>query len=81
MTGEPFGYTQMNVYTDLNAGYLSTDAVMAERCARANFIMASSREKYVAEIQKELQTLLLVSRLAKRNLLCKDGMEQLRQED
>lgn len=60
MTGEDFGYTGAYVFTDLDAGYLSTDYTMAWVCSGAGLTMSSSREEYVAYIQEYLQTLVLL---------------------
>lgn len=59
--GTPYGYEQVYVYTDQNAEYLSTDAVLAELCVRENLkLNAEIREMKRAFIQESMQTLILL---------------------
>lgn len=55
-----YGYNTANVYTDLNAGYVSTDSVLAEITAKQSISMNNNREQYAAYIQEELQKLILI---------------------
>ena len=59
--GTPYGYEQVYVYTDQNADYLSTDAVLAELCVRENLkLNAEIREMKRVFIQENMQTLILL---------------------
>ena len=56
----PYGYERAYVDADRNADYLSTDAVLAEFCAREGFRLSNSREEYQAHTQEYLQRLILL---------------------
>ena len=59
--GMPYGYEQVYVYTDQNAEYLSTDAVLAELCVREGLkLNAEIREMKRVFIQENMQTLILL---------------------
>ena len=55
-----YGCNTANVYTDLNAGYVSTDSVLAEITAKQSISMNNNREQYAAYIQEDLQKLILI---------------------
>lgn len=59
-SGEPYGYERIQVHADLNADYLSTDAILAEFCAREGLRLSSDREAYHAHVQENLQRLILL---------------------
>ncbi len=56
----PYGYERVYVDADRNADYLSTDAVLAELCAREGFRLSNDREEYHAHAQEYLQRLILL---------------------
>ena len=59
--GTPYGYEQVYVYTDRNAEYLSTDAVLAELCVREDLQLdARMREIKQGWIQTDTQSLILL---------------------
>ena len=59
--GAPYGYEQVYVFADQNAGYLSTDAVLAELCSREAFqLNAEMRAVKQTVIQQDTQTLILL---------------------
>ncbi len=60
VTGEPFGFTDANIYADQNAGYLSTDYVLARKCTEKGFVLSNNREGYATVVQSQIQTLLLL---------------------
>lgn len=55
-----YGMSFALVYTDLNAGYVSTDYVLAENAAKHGMQMSNSREVYASYIQGDLQKLILI---------------------
>lgn len=58
--GEEIGYTLVYGSADQNAGYLSTDYVMAEFCGSDHLSLDNLREAYEATVQKYMQTILLL---------------------
>lgn len=57
---EDVGYTYIYGTADLNAGYLSTDYVLAQLCQEDGLILDNYREVYLTSVQEHLQTLLLL---------------------
>lgn len=60
LTGDNFTYTDAGVYTTINAGYLSTDYVIADISAEYGIRMDNSRERYASYIQEDMQNLILI---------------------
>lgn len=60
VTGNRIADTQINVYTELNAGYLSTDYVVAGICAEKKLQISNNREKYAAYTEGYIQNLILL---------------------
>lgn len=58
--GQANGSEVVNVYVNSNAEYLSTDAAIAELCARQKLELGSIREYKLAMVQEHSQTLILV---------------------
>ncbi len=58
--GKSFGYTDGEILTDGNAGYLSTDAVAAQICGQNRVTFSNDREFWSAAIQEQFQTLILL---------------------
>lgn len=61
VSGEEAGYWASYIYTDSNAEFLSTDAVLASIASNAGLSMLSVREYNYATAQNWLQQLILVS--------------------
>lgn len=59
-TGEQFAYSGMSIFTDINAGYLSTDYLVADICAGYGLPMENNREMNAAYIQGGIQNLILL---------------------
>lgn len=57
-TGLPFGYAQGEIFASSEAGYFSTDYVMADLCSRYGISMDSYREENFARIQEIVQRLI-----------------------
>ena len=60
VTGQTIADTQINVYTELNAGYLSTDYVVAGICAEKKLQISNNREKHAAYTEGYIQNLILL---------------------
>ena len=60
VTGKAIADTQINVYTEPNAGYLSTDYVVAGICAEKKLQVSNNREKYAAYTEGYIQNLILL---------------------
>lgn len=58
--GQSYAYERVYAYADLNAGYLSTDAVLAEVCNANELFLRNNRETCAASQQEYLQTTLLL---------------------
>lgn len=60
LTGEPFGFTDADIYTTMNAEYLSTDAIIAEACSNKGIRLNNQREVVAAGVQQSLQRLVFI---------------------
>ncbi|MCD7752667.1 MAG: FtsX-like permease family protein [Lachnospiraceae bacterium] len=54
------GYSRVYLYADQNAGYLSTDTVLAQIAAQNDLTLSNRREEYSSYVQQYLQALLMV---------------------
>jgi len=61
ITGGEFGYDCLFLSTDRDAGYLATDVVIAGLCEEQHFMLLNDREKNAAEIQENVQTVILLA--------------------
>lgn len=57
-TGEPFGYAQGEIFASSEAGYFSTDYVIADLCSKYGISMDSYREENSARMQGVVQKLI-----------------------
>lgn len=60
VTGIGEAYSHALIFTSMNAGYLSTDYVLADYAAEKGLSFMNSREENDAQIQVQIQTLLLL---------------------
>lgn len=59
-TGEELGYTKLSASAGMEAGYLSTDYVLAALCNEDGLEVSNHREENASWMQEALQTLLLL---------------------
>ncbi|MCD8118816.1 MAG: ABC transporter permease [Lachnospiraceae bacterium] len=59
-SGEEIGYSRVYLYADQNAGYLSTDATLAQIATGSSLSLSNRRSEYASYVQQYLQSLLMI---------------------